>query len=836
MACPSTDRILDYVERRLAPDERDELEQHVDGCRACRQLLAEMARTTAVETPSGRRDEDADGEPRRIARYRIERQLGEGGMGTVYIAYDPQLDRRVALKLVHPELATAGGLERLVREGRALAKLAHPNIVGVHDAGTDGDRVYIAMELVDGQNVASWLAAKPRTWREILDVFVAAARGLAAAHRAGIVHRDVKPENVLIDHDGHVKVADFGLALDAPSISDPAKAPVDPTSRLTHPGAVVGTPAFMSPEQWTAGADVGPATDQFSLCAALRVVIDETPRPRWIDQVIQRGVQDRPEARFPSMAALADALDPARRRRRMQTLALAIALPVVAGGTVTFALLHRTPVDPFTQQCYAAADQGAALWSPADQQAVSSALQATQVPWQHEVWTRLDRDLGEYLERLGAAEGALCGANPHTPEARAAAQLGLDCLAAHRGEAARYIAGFRAITPQLARNGLLFRTGLASPEECSNLELLDAERAANAKPDAAKRATDVRLAMREARAAAAAGKIAEAMTSAKHAVELARPMADGLVIDALMLLGQVSYTSSAAAEAAFRDAATTSEMLHVDEARATALVYLVQTVARVAGREKEAISLEPLVTAAINRGDRAHQLAPMVHQALGVANLRLGNFVVAVRELQASLDLVRARTYAHDPKRIAYFAPLADALEHAGRPAEAVALMNESVQLASDAYGPADVETGRQLALRAARHAGNRDCTAALADVEAARALLTALPPYAPERFQMTRAHADCLLRAKDYDGAMRELQALEAAFVSADRSTSVERAILLGDMADTQRAADNVAAAGELYTRSADLLEALSGSADRQVQALRSKARALAATPAQRP
>ncbi|MBL0217152.1 MAG: serine/threonine protein kinase [Myxococcales bacterium] len=665
MACPSPDRILDYVERRLVSDERDELDRHVDDCRACRQLIAEMARTTAVETPSGRRDEAADREVRRIGRYRIERELGQGGMGTVYIAHDPQLDRRVALKLVHPELATVSGLERLVREGRALAKLAHPNIVGVHDAGTDGGRVYIAMELVDGQSVASWLEEKPRRWREILDVFVAAARGLAAAHRAGIVHRDVKPENILIDRDGHVKVADFGLALDAPSAGAGPAAPIDPTSRLTHPGAVVGTPAFMSPEQWTAGADVGPATDQFSLCAALRIVIDETPRPRWIDQVIHRGVHDKPEARYPSMAALADALDPARRQRRRRLLAVGIALPVVASAAVAFAVLHQAPIDPFTQQCRLAADRRTALWSPADQQAVSDALAATKVPWQREIWTRLGKDLGEYLERLAASEATLCGANPQTTEARAAAQLGLECLEQHRGEAARYITKFRAITPELTRNGRLFREGLASPEECSNLALLEAQRVANAKPDAAKRHTDIRTAMGTARAAAAAGHYAEAMTSAKRAVELARPMADGLTIDALFLRGEVSYASPAIAEAAFREAATVSELLHVDEMRAKALVYLAQVTARTPGREHEAINLEPLVTAAVQRGDRSHQLAPMVHQALGIANLRLGKLDVAVRELTASLDLIRALGYPHDPRRIAYFAPLAESLERA---------------------------------------------------------------------------------------------------------------------------------------------------------------------------
>ena len=200
MSCPAPDRVLDYLARRLDAHERAAIEAHVDRCTACRLLLAELARTDADELVAI----DRDVEPARIGRYRVEAWLGDGGMGTVYAAYDPQLDRRVAVKLVHPELAVAGGVERLLREGRALARLSHPNVVAVHDSGADGDRVYIAMELVDGETLAAWLRGAARSWRTIVDNFVAAGRGLAAAHREGIINRDVMPENVLIDRSGVV--------------------------------------------------------------------------------------------------------------------------------------------------------------------------------------------------------------------------------------------------------------------------------------------------------------------------------------------------------------------------------------------------------------------------------------------------------------------------------------------------------------------------------------------------------------------------------------------------------------------------------------------------------
>ena len=179
MSCPSPDRVLDYLARRLDTADRDAIDEHVDKCPSCRVLLGELAQTGVDEIVV----QEAD--PEVVGRYRVEARIGDGGMGTVYAAYDPQLERRIALKLVHPELAARGGVERLLREGRALAKLSHPNVVAIHDAGTDGDRVYIAMELVEGETLAAWLRSPRRSWREILDKFVAVGRGLAAAHRRG---------------------------------------------------------------------------------------------------------------------------------------------------------------------------------------------------------------------------------------------------------------------------------------------------------------------------------------------------------------------------------------------------------------------------------------------------------------------------------------------------------------------------------------------------------------------------------------------------------------------------------------------------------------------------
>jgi serine/threonine protein kinase len=187
--------------------------------------------------------------PTHIGRYRVEGVLGRGGMGIVFAALDPQLGRRVALKLLRPDrIGPLGDDEwrrRLLAEARALAQLSDPNVVQVFDIGTHDGSVYVAMELVDGCTLAEWLEERPRTLGEILPVFVAAGRGLAAAHAVGIVHRDFKPGNVLIGRDGRVRVADFGLAAACSSATGLA---TTSTSGNTG-GVVMGTVGYMAPEQ-----------------------------------------------------------------------------------------------------------------------------------------------------------------------------------------------------------------------------------------------------------------------------------------------------------------------------------------------------------------------------------------------------------------------------------------------------------------------------------------------------------------------------------------------------------------------------------------------------------
>jgi WD40 repeat protein/predicted Ser/Thr protein kinase len=310
-------------------------------------------------------------EPLRIGRYTIVRTLGRGGMGVVYLAYDGDLDRRVAVKLLHASSRNSKSVARLQREAMAMARLQHPNVVTVYETGAHEGQLFVAMEYIRGSDMRGWMEAQPRSWREVLDTFLQAGEGLVAAHRAGIVHRDFKPDNVLVGEDGWVRVADFGLAY-VERAADSSELPPESPDRaalpdgLTRTGAMMGTPAYMAPEQFRR-ALTDERTDQFSYCVALwealygeqpfpgttvkelavavlRHELAEPPSdssvPVWLRIAITRGLALEREHRWPSMAELLEVLgnDPEERRtRRRRALAFGTTVVVLLASLGTLA-------------------------------------------------------------------------------------------------------------------------------------------------------------------------------------------------------------------------------------------------------------------------------------------------------------------------------------------------------------------------------------------------------------------------------------------------------------------------------------------------------------------
>ncbi|MBX3160461.1 MAG: protein kinase [Deltaproteobacteria bacterium] len=308
-----------------------------------------------------------------LGRYRLERELGAGGMGVVHAAFDPDLERRIALKVLRNAAGGDEAQRRLLREARAMARLAHTNVVTVHEVGSANGRDFVAMELIEGETLADWLRAAPRRPDEIVAAFVAAGRGLAAAHEASIVHRDFKPHNVLRSHTGRIVVTDFGLAREAQpcdeapalAMTQPAHAEPSSLSALTLAGAVLGTPAYMAPEQWSGGA-VTPATDQFAFCVALwealagerpyrgptvedlraqvragPSALDGSKIPRRLRSVLRRGLDPEPDRRWPDLNALLAQLEPTGRGAAI-AIGGGIAAAAVVGTVAFFALRRDT--------------------------------------------------------------------------------------------------------------------------------------------------------------------------------------------------------------------------------------------------------------------------------------------------------------------------------------------------------------------------------------------------------------------------------------------------------------------------------------------------------------
>ena len=366
-------------------------EAHVDSCASCRILIGKVADSVAsAETVGDDRTSrpKLEAAPKQIGRYEVERQIGAGGMGVVLLAEDSDLKRKVVIKLIRP--GTGGeegsaGRERLLREAQAMAKVSHVNVVPIYDVGVHDGQVFLAMEYIEGGDLAAWLKEQ-RPVDAVLSVFVQAGRGLAAAHRAGLVHRDFKPHNVLLGNHGEVKVTDFGLARAELSTGD---RPLDRSrprvstagndlsvatllaSPITHTGAMVGTPAYMAPEQILVEGVDG-RTDQFSFCVALhealygkRPFTGATPEelfeatlsgklvdvpdrrvPARVRKALLRGLSVEPKDRFPTMDALLAELAP--RRRVWWFAGGALAAAIAATVVITVVMTRSTSEPPCT--------------------------------------------------------------------------------------------------------------------------------------------------------------------------------------------------------------------------------------------------------------------------------------------------------------------------------------------------------------------------------------------------------------------------------------------------------------------------------------------------------
>jgi tetratricopeptide (TPR) repeat protein/predicted Ser/Thr protein kinase len=467
-----------------------------------------------------------------LGRFRVLERLGGGGMGVVYAAYDPELDRGVALKTVHvPRI----GRELALAEAKALARLAHPNVVPVFDVGIEGELVYIVMELVRGQTLGAWV--KDRTRREILDAYRQAGGALAAAHGAGLVHRDFKPDNAIVGTDGRVRVVDFGLACEAASETGEVAAP-----------RAAGTPHYMAPEQ-AAGAPVTAAADQYSfgvsLADALRISSGK-PLARWIEAVVGRATAADPKLRFASMHALLRALgrDPARLWSR------GAAAAVVAGVVAAAFAIGRTGLASSDEVCGGGAAAIATAWTaPAQQRALIRIAGLS--PFGRELAASLAHQLGDHAVRWTANHRAACLAHRRGEQSAALLDRRMACL--ERGRAALgALAEIAAAADAGALPGLARASReLPDPDACADVRAL-ANSVEPAPPALAGRVAVLEDDLARARVQLAAGNAEAARRAGAGAVAVARAvgyrpvLAEALLVEGHAQMAAEDYDTAAA--------------------------------------------------------------------------------------------------------------------------------------------------------------------------------------------------------------------------------------------------------------------------------------------------
>jgi tetratricopeptide (TPR) repeat protein/predicted Ser/Thr protein kinase len=677
-----------------------------------------MALPPLVETETNAGDSFAPGQT--IDRFVVLGLVGRGGMGEVYAAYDPKLDRKVAIKLLRASDAAKDHQHRLLREAQAIAKLQHPNVVVVFDVGTYRDSLFLAMEYVDGRTVGAWLKAASRTPRRILDVYLAAGRGLAAAHAAGLVHRDFKPDNVMVTRDGQVRVMDFGLATTARGDGGPNAAD-HPAGKPAKTATMMGTPAYMAPEQFAAGA-TDARTDQFAFCVSLHEALTgERPFagstilglmtsiaageispalaksgvPSWQRKVLLRGLAADPNARYPSMNALLAALqtDPTAPPRRLAAAGLGIAaLSVALWG----AGRHRTnaPVD----RCGGGVERLATAWDPPGtparrRAAVERAFRGTRDGFAAQAFAAVAGYLDDYAAAwLGAYRDACEATHVRREQSSDVMEMRIGCLNDRLVE-------LRALTDELAtanakvvQNAVPGVSSLVPLARCADVRLL--RNVVRPPGDAATRARVEALQTQKAKllASTLSGRCDAVRAIEKDVIAGARQVPyPPLLAEVLLASGKVEDTCGGRGETLVRryhEALTVALSSGHDPIAAESAALLSSTLA---DRERQLVAARQwhaMGEAIVNRMGGTPLLQIALDQAAGIISQREHDAAASLAALErARLGTIKFRGAAHP-----YVGLILNAeglsLHYAGRDAEALGLLRNAEVIFWNVVGP----------------------------------------------------------------------------------------------------------------------------------------------------
>jgi tetratricopeptide (TPR) repeat protein len=693
-----------------------------------------------------------------VGRYVILQRIGEGGMGVVYAAYDPELDRKVAVKLLLEDKGDEGARRRLKMEARALAKLNHPNVITVHDVGSFQGHVFIAMEIIDGWNANGWAKEVEPSWRELLEVYVKAGHGLAAAHGAGIIHRDFKPDNILVGRSGRVRVTDFGisrvqklglessvdaLALFTSQVRDVASDNMElftsSDGRLTAPGAVPGTAGFIAPEQYE-GIDADAASDQFSFCVSLyeglygerpfagnthasiafaiiQGRVREAPRdtkvPAWVRRVILRGLSKDPSDRYPSMEALLAELQFKPDVRRNQMIAASGAIvALLAGGYAAFGV--QTP-DP----CPAPTEKFVGLWDGPTQATIKERFLATEAPFALDSYTSVNEGLTAYASAWSDLHSEVCRATRVRGEqSEAALDLRMACLEGRRDELRATIdvlshADLKVVQEQ----AIDAARSLPTLDRCSDIDALRADVPPPEDPAAREEAARIRATLPAVRSAKLAGEYTKALEAASVAVRDASALGfDPLIAETEFLLANLQRETDdhAAAESTMRSVIQRSAKTRDTKLAAEAWAELIFIVSRL--RPNDAVALELAGDAAVLAAGDPPLLRAKLLSKLAAAATIAKDHVRGRQWANEGIDIYRREELPDDRELASLHVNLGAAWYYAGDHEKTRQSWKRGMEIFEEALGSshpmvasvatnmilvADTEEGLALALRA---------------------------------------------------------------------------------------------------------------------------------------
>jgi serine/threonine protein kinase/tetratricopeptide (TPR) repeat protein len=717
-----------------------------------------------------------------IGRYVVLGLVGRGGMGEVYAAYDPELDRKVAVKLLRVKagngVSLAEGRQRTLREAQAIARLSHPNVVVAYDVGTFDEKVFIAMEFVDGNTVTYWLEQQQRTWQEILRIFIAAGRGLIAAHEKGLVHRDFKPDNVMVGKDGQVRVMDFGLARAMPErplrehrprAGAPNRAelkvvgsvgtetlPLDQgtlvlnqdsheslsgqssadlfDARLTRTGAMMGTPAYMAPEQFF-GAATDARTDQFSFCVSLyealygerpfegkrlteltAAVVQGTVRnapagtkvPFWVRKILLRGLRSAAAERYPSMAELLEELgkDPRAKRRKWMVGAALALLPLAVGFGVRQSIVSQRVM------CGGGGDKFAGIWElhsgdrpegPRQSQ-IHSAFMSTGKSYAADVYETVSRALTRYAQGWSAMYQETCEAtHVRHEQSDEVLDLRMSCLQERLNGVRALSEVFAEANGEVVENAVSATNALATLDGCSDVPTLRAVIKPPDDPAVRAKVALLRRRLTDLKARFDAGQRHSMLDQARRLLTEVKTVGYApLEAEAMALVGQMDMKvgDSREAERTLTEAVAIADAARHDDVRAEAAANLAYVVGYQEGRFDEAARWAVTAKSVLDRLGGRELLQAWLLNDIGCVDILRGAYEAAIPALQQSIALKQKALGADHPDVGRSEGNLGMAFQGLVRNEDALAHLDKSLALLEKGLGAGHPDLADQLSNR----------------------------------------------------------------------------------------------------------------------------------------